>query len=85
MLVTPLPMVTLLSAWQPLNACSPILVTLSGIKNEVSDVQALKALLLMLVTSSGMTIFVSILQLENAPRRMFPPVIVTDLNDSGIE
>ena len=55
MLVTPLPIVTFVSKRQFMNACSPILITLSGIVTLVSELQPRNAYLPILVTLSGIT------------------------------
>ena len=65
MLVTPLPIVTLVKTPQPVKADSPMLVTLSGMVMLVKP-QELKAELPMLVTLSGMVTLVKPVQLEKA-------------------
>ena len=61
------------SIGQPLNAESPMLVTLSGIVTEVKPVQPSNALAPMLVTLSGIVIGVRLVQSLNA----FSPMLVT--------
>ena len=61
------------SIGQPLNAFSPMLVTLSGIVTEVKPVQPSNALAPMLVTLSGIVIGVKLVQSLNA----FSPMLVT--------